>query len=441
MVEYIYSYYLLKSKISANIKDNLMFSVTYLRRHFAVIFAIILLIFVSLFFSGSETALTATNKTKLQSQANKNDKKAERLLDLVSRPSEFITTILIGNNIANILLPTLVTTIAIQYDFSVGLASAILTVTIIVFSEVIPKSVAATFPDRIALMVSPVIRFFVIVFKPVTIVLNWLTNYVTNALSKGQPIDASVSKEELRTMVDIADSEGTFNKAEYHRIKGVLDFYNLNVKDVMNTPRVDVIALTSDATFEEVRDVVIQNPYTRYPVYDKDMDDIIAVFHSKFLISWSLQPEKPLEAFSYNDPLIVYEFHKVDWVFKKMTKEKKHMAIVVDEYGGTEGILTLEDAIEAMIGLEIEDEMDLENDALIDKLTETEIICDGKITLHKLNSVFGTDIPEDQDVLAGYLLEEFNAFPEEGAILERNNLTFKILETENRKIKKVLIVK
>ncbi|SFF79645.1 Mg2+ and Co2+ transporter CorB, contains DUF21, CBS pair, and CorC-HlyC domains [Halobacillus alkaliphilus] len=406
-----------------------------------MIIAIIFLLFVSLFFSGSETALTAANKMKLQSRANNNDKKAENLLQLISKPSEFITTILIGNNIANILLPTLVTTLAIQYGFSVGLASAILTVTIIIFSEVIPKSIAATFPDRISLLVSPVIRFFVFVFKPITIVLNKLTGVITKALDKGQSNEVSISKEELRTMVDIADSEGTFNEEESLRIKGVLDFYNLNVKDVLKTPRVDMIALPADASFEEVRDIVIQNPYTRYPVYRKDVDDIIAVFHSKYLTSWSMDPEKPLENFTYKEPLIIYEFQKIEWVFKKMTREQKHMAIVLDEYGGTEGILSHEDVIEAMIGLEIEDEMDTQTDTIIEKVSENEVICDGKITLRRLNSIFDTEIPEEEDVLAGYLLEEFNLFPEEGDVLERNGISFKILEIQGRKIKKVQVVK
>ncbi|UOQ92696.1 CNNM domain-containing protein [Halobacillus shinanisalinarum] len=406
-----------------------------------MIIAIIFLLFVSFFFSGSETALTATNKMRLQTKAGNNDRKAEKLLHLVSKPGEFITTILIGNNISNILLPTLVTTLAIQYGFNVGLASAILTVTIIIFSEVIPKSVAAAFPDRIALLVSPIIRFFVVVFKPVTIVLNRLTGIITKALAKDQPNDVSISKEELRTMVDIADSEGTFNQAESHRIKGVLDFYNLNVKDVLKTPRVELTALPSTASFEVVRDVVIQNPFTRYPVYKEDIDDIVAVFHSKYLLSWSTEQGKPLEAFSYTDPLIIYEFHPIEWVFRKMTKEKKHMAIVLDEYGGTEGILTHEDIIEAMIGLEIEDEMDLESEAIVEKVTDTEIICDGKITLRRLNSIFNSEIPEEEDVLAGYLLKEFNDFPEEGEVLERVNLTFKVLETEGRTIRKVLIIK
>src|SRR5699024_1878124 len=182
--------------------------------------------------------------------------------------------------------------------------------------------------------------------------------------------------------------------------------------------------LPNTASYEEVKHVVIQNPFTRYPVYDEDIDNIVGVFHSKYLIQWSTEPEKTLESLSDTDPLIVYEFHSVEWVFRQMTKEKKHMAIVLDEYGGTEGILTHEDIIETMIGLEIEDEMDLENNVLIENLTETEIICDGKITLHHLNSIFDTEIPEEEDVLAGYLLKEFNHFPKEKEVIERNNLTF-----------------
>ena len=185
----------------------------------------------------------------------------------------------------------------------------------------------------------------------------------------------------------------------------------------------------------------MQSPFTRYPVYNENIDDIVAVFHSKQLISWSTEPEKPLKAFCDNNPLIVYEFHSIEWVLSKMTKEKKHMAIVLEEYGGTEGILTHEDIIEVMLGFEIEDETDREGEALVEKLTETEIICDGKITLHRLNSIFYTEIPEEEDVLAGYLLKEIIDFPLEGQVIERNNLTFKILEVEDRAIRKVQIIK
>jgi len=406
-----------------------------------VIIAIIFLLFVSFFFSGSETALTATNKMKLQTKARNGDKKSERLLNLVSKPSEFITTILIGNNVANILLPTLVTALAIDYGVNIGVASAILTVTIIVFSEVIPKSVAASFSERIAFIVYPVIRFFVILFKPITFLLNKLTGYITRSLSKGEVENVSVSKDELRAIVDIAGSEGMLEKDESFRIKGALDFRNLNVKDVLKTPRIDILSLSNTATYEKVRDTVLENNFTRYPVYDENIDNIVGIFHSKYLIQWSIEPKQTLQSLSDTEPLIVYEFHSIERVFRRMTKEKKHMAIVLDEYGGTEGIITHEDIIETMIGLEIEDELDSENDSVIEKMTETEIICDGKITLHYLNSIFNTKIPEEEDVLAGYLLKEFKQFPAVNDVIEKDNLTFKVLEIEGRTISKVQIIK
>lgn len=406
-----------------------------------MIIAIIILLFVSFFFSGSETALTAANKMKLQTKASNNDKRSEKLLDLVSKPSEFITAILIGNNIANILLPTLVTMVALEYGVNVAIASAVLTITIIVFSEVLPKSVAAAFPDKIAYIVYPVIRFFTILFKPLTMLLNGMTGLIIKVLSKNDEDNVSISKEDLRTMVDIAGTEGTFKREESFRIKGVLDFQDLNVKDVLKTPRIDIVAVPHDATYEEVRDIVIQNQYTRYPVYDGDIDNIIGVFHSKYLLTWSIEPEKKLEEYCDLDPMVFFEFHSIEMVFRQMTRDRKHLAIVLDEYGGTEGILTHEDIIEAMIGLEIEDEMDLESEKLVEKLTDTEIICDGKITLHRLNSIFNTDIPEEEDVLSGYLLTEFNQFPQQGDILEKDNLHFRVLEVDGRTLKQIQIVK
>lgn len=370
-----------------------------------MIIAIIFLLFVSFFFSGSETALTAANKMKLQTKAGNGDKKSEKLLKLISKPSEFITTILIGNNISNILLPTLVTALAIDYGFNIGVATAILTVTIIIFSEVIPKSIAASFSERIAYIIYPVIRFFVIFFKPITFLLNKFTGYITRSLSKGEVENVSFSKDEFRAIVDIAGSEGMLEKEESFRIKGALDFQNLNVKDVLKTPRVDIVPLPNTATYEEVRDTVLENNFTRYPVYSESIDSIVGIFHSKYLIQWSIEPKQTLQSLSDLEPLIVYELHSIERVFRRMTKEKKHMAIVLDEYGGTEGIITHEDIIETMIGLEIEDELDSENNSVIEKVTETEIICDGKITLHYLNSIFNTEIPEEEDVLAGYLLK------------------------------------
>lgn len=406
-----------------------------------MIIAIIILLFASFFFSGSETALRAVNKMKLQTKVNDGDQKAQKILDLVSKSKECITAVIIGKNVANISLAAFITILAINYDWNVGIAVALLILAIIVFAEILPKAITATYPDSIVYVVYPVFRLVVIILKPIILLLIAFVNTIKKLLSRGKEVDASLSKEDLRAMIELADLEGTFAEDESDRIRGVLDFYHLNVKDVLNTPRIDILALPNTATYEEVRDIVMQSPFTRYPVYDEDIDNIIGIFHSKYLIQWSMQPEKSLESFCDMEPLIVYEFHSIEWVFRKIMKEKKHMAIVLDEYGGTEGIITHEDIIEAMIGLEIEDEMDSEEDALVESLTETEIVCDGKITLHRLNLIFDTKIPEDEDVLSGYLLKEFKDFPEEGAIIERNNLTFKVLEVEGRTINKVQIVK
>jgi Mg2+/Co2+ transporter CorB len=406
-----------------------------------VTIAIIALLFLSFFFSGSETALTATNKMKLQTDARNGNKKSERLLNLVSKPEQYITSILFGNNVANILAPILVTMVAIDYGWNVALASAVLIVTIIVVSEVIPKSIAAAFPDRIAYIIYPAIRLVIIILKPVTFSLNALTSFIIRVLTKGERQDDSVSRDEIRAMVDIARTEGIFKKEESHRIKGVLEFQNLNVKDALKTPRVDIMALPHTADFEEVRNIAVENPFTRYPIYDENIDNIIGVFHTKYLLSWSMESEETLESYSDMNPLIVFEFHSIEWVFRKMTQEKKHMAIVLDEYGGTEGLITHEDIIETLIGQEIEDEMDKESESLVEKMTEMEIICHGKIPLHRLNVIFNTEISEEEDVLSGYLLKEFHYFPEEGETLERNGLTFKVLSTEDRTLSRVQIKK
>ena len=406
-----------------------------------MIIAIIFLLFMSLFFSGSETALTAANRMRLKSKANSGDVRAQKLLKLVEKPSVFITTILIGNNIANILLPTLVTTMAIDYGISVAIASAILTVVIIIFGEVIPKSVAAAFPERIAYLVRPIIQFLVVALRPITVILNAMTDSITRALSKGEVQTASVSKDELMAIVDLADSEGELLSDESYRITATLNFQKLNVKDVMTTPRTEVVAVQKDTSFDDVRDLVISEMYTRYPVYDENQDDIVGVFHSKYLLQWSLEPEKTLMDFADKDPLRVDEFESVNKVLRKMSRERKHLAIVIDEYGGTEGILTHEDIIESMLGFEIEDETDIHNDSLVDSMTENEIVCDGKITLHRLNSVFGTEIPEEEDTLSGYLYKMFNDVPEDNDVHIEDELQFTVLQMEENTIRKVQILK
>lgn len=378
---------------------------------------------------------------KVKSRAENDDAKSQKLYRLISQPDELLTGILIGNNMANIALPTLVTMLALDIGMNVGLATAILTVVIIIFAEVLPKSIAATFSDKISYIVTPIISFLLTVLKPLTFVLSKLTGLLIRVLSKGEKQETSFSKEEFKTMMDIASDEGTLENEESYRLKGVIDFYSKDVRDALKTPRMEIVGIPSDSTYEETQDILLNHNYTRYPVYRDTMDNIVGVFHSKQFLSWSLSEGKTLKDFTDNKPLFVAETTSIERVFKMMLKEKRHLAIVIDEYGGTTGIITHEDIIEAMLRQEIEDETDNDEEILIDELTDSHIICSGKLVISRLNDVFQTRIPEDEDILAGFLYKEFGHIPSEGESLEFQHLEFEIVEMEENKIQKVKIDK
>ncbi|MHA6252056.1 hemolysin family protein [Oceanobacillus sp. CAU 1775] len=405
-----------------------------------LIVGIILLFIASSYFSGSETALTATNEMKLQLKAANGDKKAERLLKLVNNPDLFIPGILIANNVPNIVLPSLVTIVALEYEWNLAITTAILTVLIIIFAEVMPKSVAAAFPERIAHIVYYPTMIILQILKPFIWALNLLTRTTIKLLGQDDGKQITISKAKMRAMVDIAHTEGTFKSDEMSRLKSVLDFKSLNIADVLKTHRIDMQSLSIHTTYEEAYEFVLSNRYTRYPIYDKDVDHLVGVFHSKAMLAWAQNPEKSIREYADMDPLYVFEFNSIDVVFKRMMQEQKHIAIVLDEYGGTEGLITHEDLIETMIGQDIEDELD-EHNSLIIKNTGTKIVCDAKLSLHQLNNVFQTNIPEDADSLAGFILTMFNYLPQTGDAFTYENLEFKILSANERKINLVEINK
>lgn len=416
-------------------------AIVYITEGNKLFIAILFFMLMSFFLSGSETALTAVNKMKIKTRADQQDVKSQKLLKLVSKPDELITAILIGNNVANIMLPTLVTIMAIEYGINVGIATGILTIALIIFAEVLPKSIAATFSEKVSYLVFPAISGLLILLKPLTYLLSKFTRFIIKLMAKDNADEVSISKEELMTMVDIATTEGTFKNEETKRIKGVIDFYNMDVRDALKTPRMDIVGIPLDSTYESIRDIVISNNYTRYPVYKEDMDNIVGVFHSKQLLEWSLEENKDLQEFIDTRPLFVIEALSIEKLFKMMLKEKKHIAIVLDEYGGTKGIISHEDIIEAMLGQEIEDETDLNEEVLIDELTDSHIVCHGKLGIRRLNEVFKTKIPEDEDILAGFLFKEFGHFPKVGETLEYHHLHFRIKEIEDNKLTQVEITK
>ena len=405
-----------------------------------LIISIIVLFIASSYFSGSETALTATNEMKLQMKAANGDKKAARLLKLVNNTEEFIPGILIANNVPNIVLPSMVTIVALEYGWPIGITTAVLTVLIIIFAEVLPKSIAAAFPERIAYLVYYPTLIILILLKPFIFLLNLITKSVIRLLGKDPDSHITISKAEMRAMVDIAHTEGTFKNDEMYRLKSVLDFKSLNVADMLKTHRTEMKAIAADTTFKEAREFLVANQYTRYPVYDGDVDHIIGVFHAKFMFVWAENPERRIRDFTDTDPLYVYEAQPVDEVFSRMMKEKRHLAIVLDEHGGTEGLITLEDLIETMIGQDIEDEMDVE-DKLIHSQTDTQIVCDTKLSIYRFNNVFQTNLPAEDDNLAAFVINHLGYLPKAGETFTYDKLTFTVLEVNERRVSRVEIEK
>ena len=404
-----------------------------------VLFAISIL--VSFFLSGSETALMTVNRTKVQLRAEQGDKESEKLLALLLKPDRMIITILVGNTIANIGMAVILILIAEHYKWHIGWSIAILTVFIILFCEVLPKTIAATFSDRVVYAVSPLIRLLVIILRPITAFIAEITNLFIRIGSKGAITETTITKEELLSMVDLASTDGTFEDEESERIKGMLDFPNKDVSDVLSTHRTEVVGIPMEATYEEVRDTILEHHYTRYPVYDDSLDTIVGMFYSKKFIEWSMDTSVELDTFIDKDPLFVVQSLSVEKVFKLMLTHKKHMAIVLDEYGGTLGIVTHEDLIEEMIGQEIEDETDDDEEILVHEMTESRLVCAGRMEIEEVNSLFNISIVNENETIGGFVLDQLGHVPEENEQFAYEDLMIEINEMDRSRIVKLTITK
>lgn len=366
---------------------------------------------------------------------------SQKLNLLIAQSDRMITTILIINNTVNILMPTLLTIIAIRHGWQVSVATTILTIVVIVFGEVLPKTIAVTFADRLAYVVAPIIALFVKILSPITWILQGFTNLIIRIISNGTVTEASLTKEEFRGFVDFASTEGTFDESESERLKEVLDFPDKDVSDVLGTHRTDVIGLPFDATYDEVRNTILEYSFTRYPIYEESLDNIVGMFYSKKFVEWSLNPTKKLGDFMDPDPLYVVSTVSVEKVFTMMLAQKKHLAIVLDEYGGTLGIVSHEDIIEEMIGLEIEDESDEEEESFVYELTDDTLVCHGRLEIEEANHLFNVAIPQDHETVGGFVLELSLHIPEPGEMFDFENLHIVVNEVDDSRITKLTITK
>ena len=399
---------------------------------------LILLLLMSAFFSSAETALTTVNKIRVRTLAENGDKQAEYVLKIIEDPSKMLSAILIGNNVVNLYASSLATVLAthIWGNKIVGIATGILTLLILIFGEITPKTVATIQAERIAFRFAKIIYYIMTVLTPVIFVVNQLSFLVLKLLrvdvkAKGE----SITEDELRTIVEVSHEEGVIESEEKKMINNVFDFGDAVARDVM-LPKVNMTFVDVDATYDELMEVFRSEKYTRYPVYEETTDNVIGIVNIKDL--FLIPKDKEFKLRDYlREPYYTYEFKKTTELMVELRKTMNSVAIVLDEYGATAGLITLEDMLEEIVG-EIRDEYDADEEDSIRKINPKEYVIEGAMKLDDLDDQLGLDLKsEDYDSVGGYIIGLLDHLPQAGEEVTSGNLRFVVDTVERNRIDKV----
>lgn len=377
-----------------------------------IILLIILLILSSLF-SCSETAFLSVSKIKIRTLADEGNKKAKLVESLLDNQDRLLSAILVGNNLVNIGASSL-TTATIMAIFgdgaqTVAIATGVVTLCILIFGEITPKSLATQNADKLVFVLAPFIRFVCVITKPVVFVLNIITGFIIKLLGGNQEHGPSLTEEELKTIVTVGHEEGVLEKEEKEMIHNVFEFGETEIKEIM-TPRIHVESLPDDCTYDELMNVYHDAQYSRYPIHDESFDEIIGVLNMKDLLFIDIDKEHFDVKKYMRETFVVYEFNQVNDVFASMRKKHATLAIVLDEYGVMSGIVTFEDIVEEIVG-EIDDEYDDTSDDIV-KINDHEYLVDGSLNLNEVNDEIDTHFEsEDFESIGGLVLGEFSGVP------------------------------
>ena len=396
------------------------------------LFVMILGILLSAFFSSSETAITSVNKFKLRQLEEKNVKNASLLRKLVDDSQNTITTILVGNNIVNIVTTTIAALFFTDIFGAAGafISTVVVTITVLIFGEITPKLAAQINSEKIALRFSKAIYIVSIILKPTVFLLGLFTKYLTKKLSDGADNSDKVTEEDLKTIVDVGEEQGVINNEESEIINNVFDFGGSFASDIM-TPRTNMEAIAIDSTKEELDKFLIESKHSRIPVYGESIDNIVGVLHMKDIVTFVAEGREP----RLKDMLrqTYYAYENIIDLFKSMKKMNVSLAIVVDEYGGTEGLVSIEDIIEELVG-DIYDEYD-PDDEKVYKVSDNEFIVDASMHINDFNDYFNSDIKEVKyDSVGGLVIDYLNRLPKTGDIVKVDDVTLICEKVERYKI-------
>ena len=402
-----------------------------------MIAAMVVMVICSAYFSATETAFTSLNRIRLKSKADAGNRRAARALELVDKYDNLLSTILVGNNIVNLTassLSTLFFTVGLQLQNGAVIATAVITVVVLIFGEVSPKSMAKEAPEQFAMFSAPIIGTLMVILTPV----NWFFAVLKKGLSRimrGGDREA-ITEEELVTMVDQAESEGGLDQHESKLIRAAIEFHDLEVEEIL-TPRVDMVAVEDTDTMEQIARAFAESGYSRLPVYHEDIDDIIGVIHEKDFHAARYRGLTDVKSF-LGPVLYTTGNTKISELLRILQDEKAHMVIVVDEYGGTEGLVTLEDIVEELVG-EIWDE----HDEVIEEFKKQEdgsylISCSADLT--DLFDLFKLRGECDANTISGWVMEQIGRIPEEGDHFTAEGLDVTVTKVDHRRVLEIRVV-
>lgn len=398
-----------------------------------MIVAVVILVMCSAYFSATETAFTSLNTIRMKTWAENGDKRAARALALEQDYDKLLSSILIGNNIVNITATTISTLLFTKIFVTYGatISTVVITIVVLIFGEISPKSVAKEFPERFAMFSAPILRVIILVLTP----LNFLFSMWKKLLSKifKPSDDDGITEEELMGIVDQAESEGGLDAHEGDLIRASIEFNELDVSDIL-TPRVDLVAVDEEATMEEVGALFVENGYSRLPIYHETIDNIIGVVHQKDFYKARVRGEDRL-AMIKSPVVYTTPNTKIFKLLRILQMNKVHMAVVVDEYGGTEGIVTLEDILEELVG-EIWDEHD-EVTEFLHKQPDGSYNIDCTTDLDDMYDLFEIKGECEASTVSGWVLEQIDRIPKQGDHFIAEGLEVTVTAVDNRRVMEI----
>lgn len=402
---------------------------------------VIILLCLSAFFSSSETALTTVNQIRMRTLVDNGDKRAARVLRVTGNPGKMLSAILIGNNIVNLSASSISTSLAIHLfgNTGAGIATGILTFLILIFGEVTPKTMATIKADSMSLTAAAPIGFLMKILTPVIFIINKLSLGLMFLLHVNiKDAQKKMTEEELRTIVDVSQENGVIEHEERDMIHNLFDFGDAEAKEIM-VPRIDMTFVQADATYQEVLDIFRQDMFTRLPVYEDSTDNVIGIINMKDFLLQNDTPEFSVRNL-LREPYFTYEHKNTADLFLEMRKSSISLAIVLDEYGVTAGLITLEDLLEEIVG-EIRDEYDADEEDDITRISDREFYVLGSANLNDVSEALSLHFTsDDYDTIGGYCLGLLDHLPEKNEIiLTDNNILLRIDRMEKNRIERIYI--